>query len=354
MIQSMDLIMAGFGNVGRTVAKLILQHGWWLKREYSLAITVKQVIDSSGVYHLSLDHPWDQLEELIQLKEEGKDPRLLPFFSPGMGVLEALDSQWGKIFLDCTPTHIQEGEPSFSYLKKAFAEGLHVVTANKGPLALFYPQLRELQGEQALYLSGAVGAALPTVELTRQLLPGSVTRLEGLLTGTTNFILTQVQEEGKTFSLALQEAQKMGIAERDPRLDLEGWDTAAKLVILINTIFKQDCTLSQLQEVQGIQNLSSQEISWAKEEGRTWKLLGEVSLEGDVMEAAVSPRPLKGDHPLCRVPGTYKGIHFHHEHFGAMTLTGGQSGLVPTAFSLIRDLIHLSQELSQKPSLPSG
>lgn len=342
-MKELHIFLAGLGRVGEAFVSLLLQLQEELIERYSLNISITSIGDSQGVYHFPKGLSKEEREELFKKKRE----RMLP---PNRErVLEALTETEAHLFIEATPTDLKRGEPALSFIKEALEHRLHVITANKGPLALAFPLIKRLaqKNQVGLGFSGAVGAALPTADLGRRLLPGRCIGLKGIFTGTTNYILTAMQREKKSLEEALGEAQKMGIAEPDPRLDIEGWDTAAKLVILINAVMNKDCTIEDLEEIQGIESMTS---FWPKKREREERvcLVGRASLYGDQEElkASVSPVELSLEDPLYGVEGKNKGVSFHHSIYGPITLLGGQSNLQSTAASMLRDLVHMRDRFS--------
>lgn len=334
-MREIRVFLAGFGQLGQTLAHLLLQYKKEIESRYSMEICLTTIADSQRVYEFPYGIKEEDLENLLTMKGE---------IGESIGVLEALKESKAHLFIETTPTYLETGEPALSFMKMALDRGMHVVTANKGPLALAYPLLKERALKENLYLgiSGAVGAALPTKELGISLQPGYCTGIQGILTGTTNFILTEMQDRKRSMEEVLKEAQNMGIAETDATLDLDGWDTAAKLVILINTVLEKDFSLDQLEILKGIQSLTLEDMEESREKGGSIKLLGEVWYDGTI-KASVSPQRIGPEHPLYSVKGKNKGVSYYHSIYGPITLTGGQSGLEATAASLIRDIIQIKE-----------
>jgi len=189
-----------------------------------------------------------------------------------------------------------------------------------------------------LRISGATAAALPTVDVAEVALAGTdIERVEGILNGTTNYILTQVRE-GRAFEEALREAQERGIAETDPRNDVEGWDTAYKILLLANVIFEADLKLEDIR-VEGITGLSDEQIRSGRVPGHELKLLGRICRDAGGLELEVRPRVIEKDHPLFGVDNTEKGIAFWTDTMSAVTVIGGKSDPRATAAAMLKDLL---------------
>jgi homoserine dehydrogenase len=168
---------------------------------------------------------------------------------------------------------------------------------------------------------------------------GEINRIEGILNGTTNYILTRMNE-GITYPAALQEAQQMGIAEPDPSQDVEGWDTAAKILIITNAVLGTVYTLKDI-HVEGITNIPSELLEEAKKTGKKTKLIGRSIKEGDGGELATRLSLIGSSHPLFGVDGAQKGITFFSDTMDSVTVTGGKSDPRGAAAALLKDIINI-------------
>lgn len=264
----------------------------------------------------------------------------------GMSGLELVQRAKANILVEASPTNVVDGEPGLTHIRTALKRGMHVVTANKGPMVVAFAELRDLARSQGLKLmyGPATAAALPTVSVgTYELAGARVTRIEGILNGTTNFVLTQMRDRGISYAEALKEAQQLGIAETNPSLDVEGYDTANKLLILANSLMNGSLRLVDV-EREGITRLTAAEVQAAQIAGKAIKLVGTAQWEGDRLRARVCPVELDGSHPLATIDGTEKGVTFHSDLLGTLTVTGGASGRIPAAASILRDLLNLVRE----------
>lgn len=216
-MRRVEIVLVGYGRVGRALAALLHERGAGVAQRYGLDLRLRRVITSRGV----LDLPGGGLPSGDLLGD-----------LPG-------DLSWavaGDVLVDATPTDLTSGQPGLAYLRAALGAGMHGVALSKGPLVVGWMELQQLAAQKGvrLMVSGATAAALPAGDtLVYSLTGAEVLSIEGVLNGTTNYILGRM-EQGLTYHEALAEAQARGIAERDPRLDVEGWDTAAKMVILAN------------------------------------------------------------------------------------------------------------------------
>ena len=252
-----------------------------------------------------------------------------------------ISSSEAEVVVETTPSNFEDAEPGLSNIKTALANGKHVVTANKGPLALAMPALLELANhrDRQLRFSGTVGGGTPFLDFAAKCMPGEkIRRIRGILNGTTNYILTRMENASLTFEKALVEAQKKGYAERDPTNDVEGFDTAAKVVIIANWVLKRKYSLRNL-GVTGITKVTPQKLKQARASGAKIKLVGRI----EESSASVAPEQVPTDDPSC-VPGTLNALTFSTEHAGDITLIGPGAGGERTASAIVRDLVSIRQE----------
>ena len=184
-------------------------------------------------------------------------------------------------------------------------------------------------------------AGTPALQVAEEALAGcSIMAARGILNGTTNYILTQM-EGGLSYAEALDQAQTLGYAETDPSGDVEGWDAAGKVLILANAIFGSALTMNDLQ-VEGITNISQDDIAEAKASDQRYKLIAEVTADG----GSVAPRKLRLDDPLASVGGAANAITFDTDLMGAITLIGAGAGQLETGYALLSDLLAIHRKTS--------
>lgn len=330
----------GFGNVGRAFLSLVNEKEVLCKERYGLDIRFVAIFRRDGAWvNSALLSTGDILE---RISSENYSPKVF-YWITGFRLLEALESCEPGVLVECTPSHIRDGEPGLTHIHKALERGWHVVTANKGPLVMDFARLKDKakRNAVALKISGAAAAALPTLDVALYSLAGAeILRIEGILNGTTNFILTRMKE-GVGYDEALKEAQAKGIAETDPSLDVEGWDTASKLLLIANLCLQKNYSLDDV-KVEGITTISPQLLQQGREEGKALKLLGTMEKQGeDETRLVVAPGIIDDSHPLFSVEGTNKGIIFNTDSMGSVTVIGGKSDPRGAAAALIKDIIHI-------------
>lgn len=307
----MRIALIGYGGVGKAFEKLLKD-----KRD-----------------HLAAMGLWLELKYIIDQENSGDFDALLENRDVDLLVL-------------ATPTNKESGEPGLSYIKAALNSGIHVVTADKGPVLLAYHQLKQIAAQNGVYLGigCTTGGALPAVNGGLVELAGaSILSIEGVLNGTSNFILDEMRQKNIGYAEALQEAQRLGIAEADPSLDVEGFDTAAKLVILANALLGEHKTLAEVRRC-GITAISAADIAQAAREGEKYKLVGRAAYHDGELLLTVRPERLGAEHPFYMVDGKNKAVRYESDTLGDLTISGGASGTTPAAASLLRDIINIYRE----------
>jgi homoserine dehydrogenase len=262
-----------------------------------------------------------------------------------MAALDVIESVEAEVVVEVTPVNIKNAEPALSHITKAFKTGKHVVTTNKGPLALAMPALTELAdyNNVCFRFSGTVGGGTPILEFAKRCLAGDrILAMRGILNGTTNYILTEMSQSRITFQEALANAQKLGYAETEPSMDIDGFDAACKVVILANWIMNKKITLRDV-DIAGIRNVSLQELDEASKRGNTIKLIGSI----DDHKPSVKPTEIPRNNPLC-VSGVLNAITFFTEYAGEQTLIGKGAGGTETASAVLRDLLDIRHKLATK------
>jgi homoserine dehydrogenase len=221
---------------------------------------------------------------------------------------------------------------------------LNVITTNKGPIAAALPSLLELARYQKVNLkfSGTVGGGIPILTFAKKCLAGcKIESIEGILNGTTNHILTRMLDAGITLDEALKEAQIAGYAEADPSYDINGLDTASKLVIMSNWILEKRVSIGDV-DIEGISKVSVEEVENAKRSRKAIKLIGRINDS----EISVHPRAVPDDSPIC-VKGTLNAVLFKTDLAGEITMAGRGAGGTETASAVLRDIIDIKSALMQ-------
>ncbi len=336
----MRLLMIGFGTVGQGLAELLLRKGEELERSYGLR---PRVVGISDLLKGSTQDPRGlDLEAALAAAGSGEPlgTRVgTPFEGDALTMIQAVDAD---VLVEATYTDIQTAEPATSYVRTALERGMDVVTTNKGPIALHYAELRQLAAQKGrrLLFEGTVMSGTPVLNLIRTNLAGcEIQAIRGILNGTTNYILTQM-ENGLPYAEALAQAQRLGYAEAVPDADVLGWDALAKVTILANVVFGAALRPSD-SPCQGITEITPEAIAEARQNGKRYKLIGHVWREGSVVHATVGPEPIDLAHPLAGVMGATNALTITTDVLGDVTVVGPGAGRQQTGYSLLIDLIHL-------------
>ena len=344
------IIVCGLGNVGRAFVRLVAEKQQDLQERYGIALRIPAVVDIGGAALGGREGlPLDQLQALI---DAGRPIETMASFGwPGKTGVDILETTPADVLVEATPTNLVDGEPARAHMDAALAKGMTVITANKGPLVLFYSDL-QAQARTAggrIFMSAATAAALPTLDVGKLCTAGArIKAVEGILNGTTNYILTRMGQEGIDYATALKAAQDLGIAETDPTLDVEGLDTRNKIILIANQLFDQGLGIGDVETI-GITNVSREAMDKARRTGRVIKLIGAARWLDDRLSVRVAPEVLAADHPLAGVHFSEKGISFDTDTMGRITVTGGHSSPTGAAAALLKDLIH-----SQTLYCPAG
>jgi len=336
----MRLIFIGFGTVGQGLAELFVKKRKHLSDEYGLDPKIVGIADK--VMGSVLDPEGIDLQKALNLAGESGS---LSGFSDHMFNKDAvamIQEAEADVMLEATYTDIKTAEPATTHIRTALQKKMHVVTTNKGPLALFYHDLARLAAENGVQFlfEGTVMSGTPVINLFREALAGcSIQEVKGILNGTTNYILTRM-EEGLSYEEALKKAQELGYAEAVPDADVLGWDALAKVTILANVVFGADKDPSDF-SCDGITGISVEQIAEAKNRGKRFKLIGHVWREGMQVQASVGPQEMVLSHPLAGVMGATNAVTVSTDTLGDVTIVGPGAGRMETGYSMLVDLIKI-------------
>ncbi|MFZ5918964.1 MAG: homoserine dehydrogenase [Chloroflexota bacterium] len=332
------LLLIGAGQVGRRFVELLIAKDETLRR-LGLQFTLAGIADSGGA---AIRPGGLDLAQVVHLKTQGQSVADTPRWGrPGMSALEMVRTVNASLMLDASPADLQEGQPGMACTEAALIRGLHVVTANKAPLALAFSHLLALAEQHGVQLrfDATVAGGLPAVNLgQRDLAAAEILRLEGLLNLTANYILTRMAQEGLSYDDAL--AQAAGHAETDPRLDVEGWDAANKLVILANSVLGFSATLADV-TVEGITGITADVLRQASAQGQRIKLVAAAERQANGYHLSVRPTWLDAEHPLARLGPAQMAICYHTDIMGIISATILEETPLPTAAAMLRDVIQI-------------
>ncbi len=336
----MKLILIGFGAVGQGFAEILRDHATRLRNEQDFSASVIGVATASkgSLYRAA----GLGIADLLRAAASGSFANYpeQAGLERGLSASAMIAAGQADALLEASPTNLETAQPALNWCHQALEAGLHLVLANKGPVALDYARLKRKARSRGLRLryEATVMAGTPVMQLAEEALAGCQIRsLRGILNGTTNYILTQM-EAGLDYAAALAQAQELGYAEADPAGDVEGWDAAGKLLILSNALFGGGLTMSAL-DVQGITGLSADDIGRAQAAGQRYKLIARATPAG----GSVKPVPLPLHDPLASVGGASNAITLETDLLGDVTLIGAGAGKTETGAALLNDLIAIAR-----------
>ena len=332
----MNIGLIGFGGVGKSFIKLLVEKEDTLKAK-GLNINVKYIIKSNGgVYNKEGINHRSIISEDYNLNSLD--------FKEEINIDTIINNNDIDALIELTSTNIESGEPGLTHIKLALENGINVVTGNKGPIIWEYKALKNLADKNnvKLGIGCTTGGALPSINVGSFDIAGAdILSIEAVINGTSNFILSKMYEEEIEYEAALKEAISLGIAEANYNLDVEGFDTAGKILILANVLMNSNLILTDI-EVEGINNLKKDNILEEKHKGNKIKLIGKVYKENSEIKAYVRPEVLNSQHPLYFVDNKNKGVYYKTDTLGDTSIIGGASGTINAAASILRDIINIT------------
>lgn len=334
----MEIGIIGFGGVGQSLIKLLVKKRKYIFEKYNLDIKVKYIVKSDGgIYKANgID-----LEELLEFINKNKSIKEHILWKSNLSIQEVIKNNDIDTLIELTSTNIETGEPGLTHIKRALESKINVVTGNKGPIILKYKELKEIADKNSVELKVGctTGGALPSINGGLYDVAGSeVQAIEGILNGTTNYILSKMTNDNVTYEESLKQAQKNGIAEANPSLDILGYDTACKIIILSNVLMDTNIKLEDI-EIKGITEVTLEDIEKAKVENKKLKLIGKVEKIDNMIKAYVKPIIINENHPLYFVDYKNKGVYFKTDTLGDISIIGGASGTMNAAASILRDVV---------------
>jgi homoserine dehydrogenase len=328
MNEVVNIGLIGFGTIGSGVVETLNKNLDLLEKKVNKKVRLKKIVD--------LDIITDRDVEI--------SPEIL-----STNIDDILEDPEIEIVIELIGGY----QPALKFILRAMENGKHVVTANKALLAKHWKELlfSAQKNHVRLCFEASVGGGIPLLQpLNESLAANHLKSIYGIINGTANYILTKMSEEGRNFNDVLKEAQEMGYAESDPTFDIEGDDTAQKLIIL--TIIGFGSYVKQENfHVEGISNITQDDISFAKNElDCCIKLLAISKLVDEKLEVRVHPTLVPMDHLLSSVNGVFNGVYLVGDIVGPVMMYGPGAGMMPTASAVVGDCIDIIQNM-EKPVL---
>ncbi|MEH7440362.1 homoserine dehydrogenase [Neobacillus drentensis] len=321
-MKAISIGLLGLGTVGSGVVKIIKNHQDKLIHQVGCPVVIKKIL----VQDLHKSRP---VEIEAQMLTSSADDIL--FDNDIDVVIEVMGG-------------VQDTK---DYLITALRQGKHVVTANKDLMALHGSELLTVASEHGcdLFYEASVAGGIPILRgLVDGLASDRITQMMGIVNGTTNYILTKMSNEGRSYDEVLKEAQELGFAEADPTSDVEGLDAARKMTILATLGFSMHIDLDDV-KVNGISNVTEEDLRYGKQLGYTMKLIGFAHREGEKVEVSVAPTFLSDNHPLASVQNEYNAVYVYGEAVGETMFYGPGAGSLPTATAVVSDLVGVIKNL---------
>jgi homoserine dehydrogenase len=321
-VKAISIGLLGLGTVGSGVVQIIKNHQDKLMHQVGCPIVIKKIL----------------VQDLYKTRIVEVEPELLT--SNPEDIL--LDKEIDVVIEVMGGIHSTK-----DYLLTALRQGKHVVTANKDLMALHGSELLTVASEYGcdLFYEASVAGGIPILRgLVDGLASDRITQMMGIVNGTTNYILTKMSNEGRSYDEVLKEAQALGFAESDPTSDVEGLDAARKMTILATLGFSMHIDLEDVQ-VRGISKVTEEDINYGSQLGYTMKLIGYAHREGEKVEVSVAPTFLSNNHPLSSVQNEYNAVYVYGEAVGETMFYGPGAGSLPTATAVVSDLVGVMKNL---------
>ena len=339
-MKRVGLALVGLGNVGRRFLRLLIERNEMLREKYGLVFSVHCVVDSSGV---AVSDDGFDLPSLLEHKVCGLKLRELREFDEGLTLAVALDRVQCEILLEASPVDLNTENQGLSNCRTGLEHGLHLILANKAPLALAQAELDLLAADVdvGILYSATFCGGLPVLNMVRRdMVCGKILGFRGIFNATTNFILEEMLK-GRGYADALRETQERGIAEADPSIDVGGWDTAAKLVIAAISTVDAMITLADV-NVSGIEDVQLEWLEQCRREGSVLKLVATAERIDAEWRFQVEPTPVPIASFLGSCSGWEMAIEIQSDIYGKSFHKLGEREPVPTAASMLRDAGHLA------------
>ena len=342
MTQDIRILLVGLGNLGRRFCDILVEKGPQLEAEFGLRLPVVGAADSRGSAY---DEKGLDPAQLSAIKEAGGTvadyPDVGSATETGGDLVAHRDAD---MLCEASPVNLNQGaEPGLTYIRTALKRGMHVVTPNKGPLVVAYRELHDLAEQHSVQLrfDGTVAGGLPAINLGQRDLRGAtVDRIEAVPNLTTGFIL-ELLGDGLSWEEARERAREEGSLEADPSFDLDGWDAASKLVILVNAVMGIPAKLDDVDRA-GITGLSQEKVLEARQAGRVYKLLATAERRGDGgANLRVAPTLMPTDHFLAGLGRKQMGVVYHTDIYGTIMAAIDEPTPVPSAATMLRDIIDI-------------
>ena len=343
----MKIAFVGFGNVARAFARIIAEREAELANKFDLALRTVAIATANHGCIRSNDSI--DLMKAAACVERGGNLTELPQTIQVAYTQSLLEGCDADLVFETTALSITGGQPAVTHIRTALERGIHVVTANKGPIAFAYEELRSLAQEHEVEFrfEGTVMDGAPVFNLVESCLPGArVLGFSGILNSTTNLILSGM-ESGRTFQESLEEARQLGIAETNADYDIDGWDAAVKAVALANVLMNAKAYPADVAR-EGIANVTIEDLKSASESAMTLRLIVRASSSGGGVRLSVAPEKVSVTSLFGSARGTSNVLVLETDLMGDLAIVENNPGVEQTAYALLSDLLSIHRKLSVK------
>jgi len=322
-LEKVNIAIVGYGVVGNGVAKILEEKSELLHKKSGIKLNLKKVFTRNWNKKFACPIPEEKKAHTLEEILEDRDIHIVVELTGGI-------------------------EFPFKLITDSIKKGKHIVTANKALLAEKGKEIFSLAEEKKIRIGfeAAVAGGIPIIRALREgLVANRITKIYGILNGTTNYILTKMFQEKRDFSAVLKEAQELGYAEADPTLDINGTDAAHKIAILASLSYGGFIDFDGVY-IEGIENINSLDIDLGRELGYTLKLLAIAKSHNGEAEVRVHPTFLPSDHPLAKVDGVYNAVMIEGDSVGETMFYGKGAGSLPTASAVVSDIVDIAKSIA--------
>jgi homoserine dehydrogenase len=342
-----NLALIGFGNVARSLARLLLRKRDLLESQHAITFSFTGI--STGRHGCAVNPEGIDIEEALRLVESGKSISPLSSFEVSDS-LSVIQHSSAHVMFENSPVNTQTGQPALDHIRAGLELGMHAITANKGPVVHGYRELTTLakSKEKTFGFESTVLGGSPVFSVFREAFPlAELASFKGILNATTNMILSRM-ENGEAYEDAVRYCQSIGLAETDPTNDVDGWDAAIKVAALITVLMDTPFTPQQVNPT-GIRGITPEMIAQAKAEGKRYKLVCSVEKAGAQINAHVAPELVDASSPLYGMMNSSTGVTFRTDVLPDYSITvsereGMAGGPVETAYGLFADFVNIAKK----------
>ncbi|MDR3216429.1 MAG: homoserine dehydrogenase [Clostridiaceae bacterium] len=324
-MKKVGVALLGLGVVGGGTYEILKKHQEFFKKTQGVDLVVKYVMDRNTARCTELGVDPAIITTDINVIADDPDVQIVAEFFGGI-------------------------EPARTFLTTVLKKGKSIVTANKELFSKYWHELEAAakEGKAGLYYEASCVGGVPIIRtLTEGTQANRILSIKGIINGTTNYILSSMSDEGKTYENALAEAQRLGYAEADPTADVEGFDAMYKLSILSSLAYHKKVPIDRVYR-EGISRVAIEDILIGKELGLTLKLLAISKDDGKKIQARVHPTFVPNTHPLASVSGSFNAVHLVGDSVGDIMLYGRGAGALPTGSAIVSDILYAAKQTKHR------